>query len=342
MNVKKTLLWKICRKVYAACKFFVFMFTRYDRIEKEHIKRFGKDFPDKTFYVIRRVEPGAGLLSNFHWVLGHTIYAISKGYIPIVNMENYKTYYKENSLIETGSGKTLNAWEYYFEPLDGYSLADIKKAKNVVLSELSNPRIDELPCVFPSSSLEAGNENVVSVDTISRYYELVSQYCKFNAKTTSHIESQKKSFFGNKENILGVLHRGTDYKAAKDHDTPPTIEQTLQKARQVFQEERFSYIFLCTEEQEAVDEFCKAFEREKVIISDAQRIKEYDSGMVPDIIHQNSLSVYKTGLDYLTDMYLLSQCGGIITPRVNGAIFAIGYNNNKYRYSYVFNLGVNR
>ena len=48
----------------------------------------------KTFYIIKRT-PGAGLFSNFIFVLNHLKIAESCGYIPIVDMENFPTIYNE-------------------------------------------------------------------------------------------------------------------------------------------------------------------------------------------------------------------------------------------------------
>jgi hypothetical protein len=44
----------------------------------DFVTNYEKRNADKTFYVIRREPPGSGLFSNFHWVLGHVIYALEK------------------------------------------------------------------------------------------------------------------------------------------------------------------------------------------------------------------------------------------------------------------------
>ena len=47
---------------------------------------------DKTFYVIKRT-PGTGLFSNVVFVLNHLIIAKKYKFIPIIDMENFKTIY---------------------------------------------------------------------------------------------------------------------------------------------------------------------------------------------------------------------------------------------------------
>ena len=301
----------------------------YDCIGIKHGKHFGREFPDKKFFVIRRLPPGAGLLSNYHWVLNNIYYALSKEYIPVVNMENYKTFYNENIPIENEGERVFNAWEYYFEQPCGYSLKDIRKASNVILGSMYNFQYHEF--LDPLK----GKMN------IAKYFEIASQYCKMNTKTMEYLETKKK-LFDNKKNILGVSYRGTDYLLTKNHYTPPSIEQISQKTLQVIDCEKFDYIFLKTEEQKAVDEFYKVFPGETLLISEDERIRDYDSKLsIPELIREKSSSVIKNGLDYLTDVLLLAQCDGIIASKNNGTAFALGWNNNKYRYSYLFDLGMN-
>ena len=321
------------KKVLLGIVYGIKYFYKYTIIERFNIKHFGNDFPDKIFYVVRRYPPGAGLLSNFHYVLNHVAYAISKKYIPIIDMENYRTFYNENFPIKTDKGETLNAWEYYFDQPLGYSLKIIEKAKNVILGDLYNYGI--VDCFLDRIH--------ISESRIEKYFAFVSQYCKFNQVTLEHINKKREVLFGNKNNILGVLHRGTDMKTTKNHPTPASIMQTIEKVQKIVKEENFDYIFLRTEEQKAVDEFYKVFKAETIIISDMQRIKESDTiiNSINDFNSKTLASAYKEGLDYLTDVYLLSQCNGIVAPKVNGTYFALGLNNNKYRFSYLFDFGVN-
>lgn len=322
---------RIARKIYRECSKYV---CKYDIYGEEHIKHFGKDFPDKTFYVIRRRPPGAGLLSNLHWILNHVIYANSKGYIPVVNMQDYKTAYHEKTLIELDNGKKIdplgNAWEYFFEQPCGYSLKDIKNAKNVILGNWYIYDIAESPNIFGGS------------ESISEYNKLISKYCKLNPEVTLASEKKRQLLFCDKKNILGVLHRGTDYRSAlRTSSIPANLEQIIEKTSQVLQREKFDYIFLRTEEQEAVDEFYKIFSKEKVIVSEMDRIKNYENlekgGEICNVSRE-IFPIYKNTLEYLTDIIVLSQCDGLIAAPTNGTHYALGLNNNKYRFSCVIDI----
>jgi hypothetical protein len=313
-------------EIIRTIKTSVRMFIHHIKYDIKNTKHLGKEFPDKTFYVIRRQPPGAGLLDNFHRTLSHIMYANMKGYYPVVDMENYKTFYNEDKPING----TLNAWEYYFEQPSGYSLKDISAAKNIIFSVEKG---------YFSAGIYFPHPYFGEINTLM-YNILVQRYCKFNQATTEYIKKRKDAFWGNKKNILGVLHRGSDMKTAVGCYTPATIEQIIQKTQQVFTDEKFDYIFLCTEEQNAVDRFRNVF-KESLIVSDSQRIQEYNTGITPDIMKNQSASVYKNGLNYLADMYLLSLCDGIVASKVSGTIFTLGLNNNKYRYKYIFDLGRN-
>ena len=90
----------------------------------------GNKNPGKIFYVIRR-SPGAGLFSNLIYVLNHLDIANKHNFIPVIDMENYPTIYNERKSING----TKNSWLYYFEPVSKYSIEDVYKSKNVILSK---------------------------------------------------------------------------------------------------------------------------------------------------------------------------------------------------------------
>lgn len=55
----------------------------------EHYVKKG-DPTKPTYYIIRRnTELPAGLLSNFIVFAGHIRYALSKGWLPVIDMQNY-------------------------------------------------------------------------------------------------------------------------------------------------------------------------------------------------------------------------------------------------------------
>ena len=90
---------------------------------------FGELNKDKYFYLIKR-SPGTGLFSNVTFVLNHLIICKKLGFIPVIDMENFKTIYNEKNKVKN----TLNSWHYYFEPLNQYTLEEVYKSRNVLIS----------------------------------------------------------------------------------------------------------------------------------------------------------------------------------------------------------------
>ena len=96
----------------------------YKYIVKENYKN-----KNKVFYVIRR-SPGAGMFSNVNYVINHLKVCDQYNFIPVVDMENFTTIYNERGKINN----TYNAWEYYFEKLNKYSLSEVYNSQNVILT----------------------------------------------------------------------------------------------------------------------------------------------------------------------------------------------------------------
>ena len=83
---------------------------------------FGKLHKNKIFYIIRR-SPGAGLFSNVIYVLNQIKIAELNNFIPIIDMQNFTTIYNEKI------NGTFNAWEYYFEKINKYTLDEFINPK---------------------------------------------------------------------------------------------------------------------------------------------------------------------------------------------------------------------
>ena len=87
----------------------------------------GPENPDKTFYVIRYRFMG-GIFGLMGYYIPQIQYALEKGLIPIIDLQNMPNMYLEDDKF----GKE-NAWEYFFEQPYGFTLKDIEHSKNVIL-----------------------------------------------------------------------------------------------------------------------------------------------------------------------------------------------------------------
>jgi hypothetical protein len=294
----------------------------------EQKKHFGKKYPNITFYIIRRSPPGAGLFSNFHWVLGHVMYALEKGYIPIVDMKKYKTFFNEKHMIDG----TYNAWEYYFKQPTAYTLDDVYHSNSVILADAEHYFNDKAPYFL---------DNNIHIHLMN---SVINKYLQFNEKTLKQIEEQKIVLFRDYNNILGVKYRGTDYTAEvapEGHYIPASLEEIIVKTKELYSEWNMEWIYLSTEESLAVDAFRKVFSN-KIIVTNSVRIDTYskEMGSSSEINFGRKNDNYLKGLDYIVDTVLLSKCDALITSKNNGSMAAMELNDNQYKYKYIFENGV--
>jgi hypothetical protein len=106
----------------------------YSRYLPNQTISFGHKNPNIFFFVIKR-SPGAGFFSNLFFVLCNIKIANDKNYIPIIDMENFTTWYNEKKPIQ----KEFNAWNYYFEKINKYTLKEVYQSKNVIFSDNNYP-----------------------------------------------------------------------------------------------------------------------------------------------------------------------------------------------------------
>lgn len=299
----------------------VFFYSIYKNITMPEIKRkFGEENPDKTFFVIRLFPPATGFLANYNYVLGYMRYALNKGYIPVVDMQNYETLYTEKKAVHG----TRNVWEYYFEqPLDvksgkRYSLEEVYRSKNVILSNGSMQLYD-----FTGDK-----------QTIEWQCEM-SKLVPFNNITKEYIQNKINEQIPQDINLIGVPTRGSEQKKRViGHPIPVTAKELVpilhQRLEQWKHGGKKSALFIKAEEQETID-FLKQEFQGKIYYTKATRIKDYNANTdMPASNANTSISRYQSTLEYLTDIYILSTCDSIIGSMNNGLYTALIWNGNKY------------
>jgi len=260
---------------------------------------YGEENPDKTFYVIGFPRDKDGLLF---------CYALEHGHIPVIDQQNYNNQYLNQ--------KTLfneNSWEYYFLQPSGYSLNDIKKSKNIVLSnklQMPNKKYTIDFYIFEDKK------------RLDYFRNLFSKYILFNEETKKHILNTYNSIFSGKTNILGVLCRGTDYLRKKPggHPVQPEPVKVINKAVEIIEKYQCNYIYLATEDQEIYNLFKTEF-KEKLISNEQRRFSRNDFknlDYISQIMNSNKEENYSLGLDYLSSIYNLSKCDYFIGGKTSG------------------------
>jgi len=266
------------------------------------VRSFGPLNPDKVYYVIWRADR-AGLFSVLQFVAAHLDVADRLGFVPIVDFQNFPSTYTEDHPIDG----TLNSWEYYFEPVNRYSLDEVYESKAVVFCDGG----------FPASYPFAITESRRLQDAFHRHIRVKTSILEFADRFA------EEHFSGSR--VLGVHFRGQEMRTAPGHPLPATPRQMVARAQTLMAERRYEKVFLVTEEQSYLDFFRSVF-GSRLVATDAFRTYEtnaYNLGLGPD--HK-----YQLGLDVLRDTLVLAKCNALLCGGSNVSVFAEFLNAGRY------------
>lgn len=296
----------------------------------EHRLHLGNEHKNKVFYVIGQNDEIGGLWWLINKVLMHLWYAEDKGYLPVVDWQNYRTQYTKSTMLGIE-----NVWEYYFEQPCGYSLNDIKKANKVIINKQS---------AAPSDTYYMGQFYDDS-QRIHKFSQLFNKYIRFNDSSLKYLNSQKNKYLSSDKKVVGVLCRGTDYvlKKPSTHPIQPEPEDVIWDVRQVMKDYACTHVFLATEDADIL----KLFQRE---FGECLMYEEQERLSKSQILSDEWLSITKkrefgsvdpvvSGLKYLTSTYILSHCSCFVSGRTGGAKGVLIMNSN-FEYLKIYDLGV--
>lgn len=315
-----------------------------DRIERK--KRYGRKNPSQTFYVIRTEENNWGLLTTVTCVLEHIEYALEKGYIPVVDLKNYRMEMmqdKEHFGLE-------NAWEYYFEqPVSGIELTEVYKSKNVILSwKGSLPRADR-----PNWSYE------LPAEAVCKYHSLVENYLRPSKEICVQIVKNAEKLFPKEGKVLGVsVRRGYEHikrkgdKIVTGHPEQAGLEEYINDINYLMEKWECDYLFISVDDRETSDFFvtyygekCIRFQRAlRHYFTDGKVEKraeiglceyKYDSSIVNGIAN-----VEETTKEYLTEVYLLAKCDCLLASISSSSQMASIIKGGKYEHVKIYDKGL--
>ena len=275
---------------------------------------------DKHFFIIR-TNGNDGFFANFTFVLDNLIIASERGLIPVVDMDNFKTLYNENELLFN----THNSWEYYFKKVSPYTLEDVYKSRNIILSSTTYP---EYKAIYYNRE-----KNILpSKDQIKFLHDIIKKQIVLQPHITKKFKKQLEKFNAYNK-ILGVHVRGTDmYTEGRHHPRPNEKIKDLDYIKEMMDAHDIDGIMLCADEEKTIDLFKREF-GDKVIVTDAMRAKEGDlTGIHRDTTRESEREKhrYLLGEEVLLDMLLLSECDYLLCGPSNVAFAAMTFNGGKY------------
>lgn len=284
--------------------------------------------PIKKYYIIRRPEPGAGFFSNYFWVLGHIVFARKIGYVPIVDMQNYKTLYSEDVPV---LGER-NAWNYYFEDVDSICLGEALNSKKYIYSKEKYlakycEKYASIPYRYPTEEM------------INYYAPIIAKYMRIKPDIVRKFQEDWRQKIIEGQDILGVHIRGTDMKNNLGHPMPATAARYIEITKNILSENsQITMIFLASDEIEVIKSYMKWLEgtHYKLIVNDAFRAdKSSEKKLVGihemNIVNERSYHKYNLGLEVLNDAWCLAKCDYLLCGHSNITNIAILWNNKKYK-----------
>ena len=261
-------------------------------------RSFGDLNEDKIFYVIKRA-PGTGMFSNITFILNHLKICEKFDFVPIIDMENFHTIYNEKNYVRNNK----NAWNYYFKNLNKFTLNEVYKSKNVLITDSK---------FFNFFSYNIDKD--IQLSKLLRERIIINKYLQ-----RSYSKILKK--FNNK-NILGIHFRGTSYKRSAGHPLPATKKQMYNITKSILEKNHIDKIFLVTEEQNYLDFFIKKFGDKVIYLSSSYRSNTNDAFK----IYPRNLHRYKLGREAVLEAMLLSSCKHFVYLCSNISSAAIGFN----------------
>lgn len=296
-------------------------FTKTDpQYFSEEKRSFGKLNEDKVFYVIRRRPPGWGFFSNVFYVLQGLHYASSKGYIPIVDMENY--WVGELSSLQKING-TKNAWCYFFNQVSQYSLDEVYKSKNVVLSNGYSILGKDNWLSNRTASL------VTNYNLLKKANNIIESHIKLNNETLKFIESIKLKLQWDREKTLGIFIRGTPYfeKIHFPSDTVPSLKEFVSQVKNIANKHSLNRLYISTEDYRVYSYLCAELEEFEIVKSiryDSEE-KIRDWGRSQKMTHVDGLvnMGFDKTLVYLAEMFLLIDSTIFLASFSNASAFVL-------------------
>lgn len=282
------------------------------------IERFSKNFNSSkgpTYYIIFVKNLGHGFFSNFYHVLFHISVADFYNWIPVIDMQNYKTLYNEKKKIFS----TDNSWEYYF--IQKKCLSDINFKKDKIVFSDGN---------FPHKIF-----NEFYYKNEEYFYKIYKKHICIRGNINNFVNNFKKKNFKNSQ-IIGIHWRGTDrhkhkYKSKDSffykRRKKLSIDDFAKKIDPIIKKNNNTRIFLSTDEENYIAQFKNLYGK-RVVYTKCYR----SSSNIPihlDDNYKREKHRYKLGFEVLVDSLLLSESNILICNKSNVTNAAILFKYEK-------------
>lgn len=256
----------------------------------------GDEYRGQIIYHIGAYGCSVGFFAEFLFTLIRLYFAADRGFTPYVYWGEDFLYYEPD-----GIDGEKNAFLYYFKPVSEVSSSD--RAAHMLLA--THYHISDVQNRLSTHGYDVSDEYMDGLSS------MVKKYIQYNKKTQDYLENGYELLIGDKK-ALAVHFRGTDYRRQyNNHPVFVTIEQEIEKVREILNIKDYDVIFLATDEQEAVDIFQREFGDKVKVFEDTWRADDGDESIAYSRADRENHR-YLLGLEVLRDQYMLTRCDGLV------------------------------
>lgn len=300
--------------------------------EKKH---YGNKNPKQTFYVIRYYHEYGGVGCLWRIAIGQMLYAVERGYIPVVD---YKNYYARSLQDEERKGLD-NAWNYYFK--QEISLEEVYQSKNVILGW------QEFMAETPLYKIP------VEMDLLQKWNKIIQKYLQFSDVIKELADKLERKYVFKNDKVLGVVVRrefeyGNLLKKPlyNEHPQQADLSNIINDIRKKMKEWKCNKVFLSVDDCEALELLKENF-GEDCFYLERPRWHYFENGK-PNLKGMTSISrdcnreeaIYKRNVEYLTEIIILSKCNCLLAGMSGGTLMSYILNNGKYEEMKIYDLGM--
>ena len=247
-------------------------------------------------------------------VVSLCIKAVCEGYIPQIDIVN---------------SNSVNIWESFFE--QPFPSIDRKNKKTVIATD----RIGEsLPSWHASYDEEEAEY----------WYTAYSMFVNLNSTCREYVQNEINTLLADR-NVLGILCRGTDYTATKPkgHPIQPNIEEYFPIIDRLLEKNNYHHIYLATEDSRYEKVFRNKYHdliltNKRTYYDEIYLKNNYE--LLSQVHFERENDEYIKGLEYISSLFILSRCNGLVAGNCGGTLGAILLNNGHYNDKYIFDLGL--
>ena len=272
-----------------------------------NIQEIGKENVGQLIYICQTMGCD-GFFAELRFIMHELFFAERFGLLPVVKMPQ-NSYYAENEPING----TTNPFEYYFQPVSEISLASAEKS--CALVEHNWYQRQYIKKIY---NLKSGY--LPSDLYLKEMARLVNKYIKFNSIMNEYLNKETKKILNNTK-TLGVHVRGSDFKRHYiNHPNIVTIDEYLEETSKIMENNKYSRIFIATDDIDALKRFSSVFKEKLSYYDDVIRTDSDETVMRSD--SERNMHHFLLGREVIRDMVTLSRCDGIVAGLSNVSIFA--------------------